>query len=111
MEMVLRLTPDSPIDDYLENYEYDTQFHYLLIKCAGNKLLMDLYRFLNPFLYINYVYSKQSQERLLAGIQEHEAILHALLSGSEERARAAVKTHLDNAKRVIVSILKIDHIL
>lgn len=110
-EMVRRLTPDSPIDDYLKNYEYDTQFHHLLIKCAGNKLLMDLYQFLNPFLYINYVYNKQSQERLFTGIQEHKAILNALLSGSQERAEAAIKTHLENSKRVIVSILKIDHIL
>ena len=64
LEIVHRLTPDSPLDDYLVNYEYDIGFHHLLIKCSGNKLLMDLYQFLNPFLYINYVYNKQSKERL-----------------------------------------------
>ncbi len=111
LHAVEQLNADSSIDEYLKNYQYDIEFHHLLIKCSGNKLLMDVYQFLNPFLYINYVYSKQSQERLLTGIQEHEEILRALLSGNEDRAREAVKIHLNNSKRVIVSILKIDHIL
>ena len=111
LEIVHRLTPDSPLDDYLVNYEYDIGFHHLLIKCSGNKLLMDLYQFLNPFLYINYVYNKQSKERLLTGIQEHQEIMEHLLNGNEEGARQALTTHLANSKRVIISILKIDHIL
>ena len=111
LEVVQKLTPDSPLDDYLKNYEYDIEFHHLLIKCSGNKLLMDVYQYLNPFLYINYVYSKQSQERLLTGIHEHGDILQALLDGDESRAKEAVKVHLANAKRVIISILKIEHIL
>ena len=111
LEIVHRLTPDSPLDDYLVNYEYDIGFHHLLIKCSGNKLLMDLYQFLNPFLYINYVYNKQSKERLLTGIQEHQEIMEHLLNGNEEEARQALTTHLANSKRVIISILKIDNIL
>ena len=111
LEIVHRLTPDSPLDDYLVNYEYDIGFHHLLIKCSGNQLLMDLYQFLNPFLYINYVYNKQSKERLLTGIQEHQEIMEHLLSGNEEGARQALTTHLANSKRVIISILKIDNIL
>lgn len=111
LEIVHRLTPDSPLDDYLVNYEYDIGFHHLLIKCSGNKLLMDLYQFLNPFLYINYVYNKQSKERLLTGIQEHQEIMEHLLNGNEEGARQALTTHLANSKRVIISILKIDNIL
>lgn len=111
LKIVQRLTPDSPIDDYLVNYEYDIGFHHLLIKCSGNKLLMDLYQFLNPFLYINYVYNKQSKERLLTGIQEHQEIMEHLLNGNEAGARQALTTHLSNSKRVIISILKIDNIL
>ena len=111
LEIVHRLTPDSPLDDYLVNYEYDIGFHHLLIKCSGNKLLMDLYQFLNPFLYINYVYNKQSKERLLTGIQEHQEIMEHLLNGNEEGARQSLTTHLANSKRVIISILKIDSIL
>lgn len=111
LTVVQSLMPESPLDDYLKNYEYDMEFHHLLIKCSGNKLLMDVYQYLNPFLYINYVYSKQSQERLLTGIHEHEEILRALLEGDEAKAREAVKVHLENSKRVIISILKIEHIL
>ena len=105
------LDGDSSLDDYLTNYRYDIEFHHLLIKCTGNKLLLDLYQFLNPFLYVNYVYSKQSKERLLTGIQEHQAILQALLNGDEEEARQALIRHLTNSKQVITSILKIEKIL
>ena len=105
------LDGDSSLDDYLTNYRYDIEFHHLLIKCTGNKLLLDLYQFLNPFLYVNYVYSKQSKEQLLTGIQEHQAILQALLNGDEEEARQALIRHLTNSKQVITSILKIEKIL
>ena len=105
------LDGDSSLDDYLTNYRYDIEFHHLLIKCTGNKLLLDLYQFLNPFLYVNYVYSKQSKERLLTGIQEHQAILQALLNGDEEEARQALIRHLTNSKQVITSILNIEKIL
>lgn len=111
LKAVERLDNNSSLDDYLNNYRYDTEFHHLIIKCTGNKLLMDLYQFLNPFLYINYVYSKQSKERLLAGIQEHELILQALLDGDEEQAKQSLITHLTNSKQVITSILKIEKIL
>lgn len=111
MRIVQRLGPDSTIDDYLINYEYDLGFHQMLMKCSGNQLLVDLYQHLDPFLYINYVYSKQSKERLLTGIREHEAVLHCLLEGNEEQARQALMTHLVNSKQVIISILKIDNIL
>lgn len=111
IKAVERLDGESSLDDYLTNYHYDTEFHHLLIKCTGNKLLMDLYQFLNPFLYVNYVYSKQSKERLLAGIREHELILQALLDGDEERAKQELVTHLTNSKQVITSILKIEKIL
>ena len=94
------LDGDSSLDDYLTNYRYDIEFHHLLIKCTGNKLLLDLYQFLNPFLYVNYVYSKQSKERLLTGIQEHQAILQALLNGDEEEARQALIRPPTNPKQL-----------
>ena len=111
LEVVQRLGPDDTIDDYLINYDYDMEFHQMLIKCAGNQLLVNLYEYLNPFLYVNYVFNKQSKERLLNGIQEHERLLRCLLEGDEEQARQALTTHLLNSKQVIISILKIDSIL
>ena len=105
------LDGSSSLDDYLTNYHYDMEFHHLIIKCTGNKLLLDLYQFLNPFLYVNYVYSKQSKERLLTGILEHKAIFQALLDGDEQGARTALTRHLTNSKQVITSILKIEKIL
>ena len=109
--VIMTLNTNEAMRLALVNYEYDIGFHHLLIKCSGNKLLMDLYQFLNPFLYINYVYNKQSKERLLTGIQEHQEIMEHLLNGNEEGARQSLTTHLANSKRVIISILKIDSIL
>lgn len=111
LEIVQLISDDSPIDEYINNYEYDIAFHQLLIKCTGNQRLLDIYQNLNPFLYVHYVYRKQSKERLLAGIREHETILNALMQGDVDAAQSAMTTHLLNAKQVIISILKIDSIL
>lgn len=111
LEAVQRLGPNATIDDYLLNYDFDIAFHQMLVKCAGNQLLVNLYQYLNPFLYVNYVYSKQSKERLLTGIREHKTILNCLLEGDEQRARQALTAHLSNSKQVIISILKIDQFL
>lgn len=110
LAVVKQLSADSTPDDYLKNYDYDIEFHNLLIKCAGNQMLVDMYKQINPFLYVNYVYSKQSQERLMTGIKEHESILDALLSADAKEAVERIKKHLHNSKQAIISILKIDHI-
>ena len=70
-------------------------------------MLMSVYNNLNPFQYINYVYDRQSYERLLAGVEEHKYILDALESGDPAQVKKCLAAHLDAAADSIITILKI----
>lgn len=111
LKIVTDLTPDSSIDDYLQNYSYDYKFHELLLKCSGNKKIIDIFHYINPFLYSNYIFRRQSKEKNIGGVKEHEAILNAILSEDEEAAKEAMRVHIYNARKAIELILKVDKIL
>ena len=111
LQSIRSLTPDSPVDVYLKNYDYDNKFHELLMKCSGNKKTIDMYHYINPFLYSHFIFRKQSKERDIDGVKEHEAILNAILSEDEEALREALRTHNRNSKKTIGHILKVDKIL
>lgn len=106
LNIIQHLTENSPIEEYLENYECDAEFHEMLVKCSCNRLLLTMYRNVNPFLYTNYVYERQSQSRLLDGVQEHMKILEALEAQDEELVKQRLREHLDMARQAILMILK-----
>lgn len=111
LKIVASLNSDSPVDDYLKNYNYDYVFHELYLKCSGNKKVVDMYHYINPFLYSNYIFRRQSREKDISGVKEHEAILNAILSEDEQSLKEALKVHIYNAKRAVGLILKVDKIL
>lgn len=111
LQIVADLSPDSPVDAYLQNYQYDYKFHELYLKCSGNKKIVDIFHYINPFLYSNYIFRRQSKEKDISGVKEHESILNAILSEDEEALKEALRIHIYNAKRAIGLILKVDKIL
>lgn len=96
---------------YLKNYEYDAQFHELYLKCTGSKLIVDIFRYINPYLYTNYIYRKQSREKDISGVREHEAILNAIKSEDEAALKEAVTIHQQNAKRAVGLILRVNKMI
>lgn len=106
-DMIANFPDEISFDDYIKNYDIDMKFHSMLLTCACNKMLLAAYNNLNPFQYINYVYDRQSKERLLAGADEHRQILSALASGNPDSVRTCLAAHLDSAADSIITILKI----
>lgn len=106
-ETIVNFPDDVSFDDYIKSYDIDMKFHSMLLTCACNKMLLSVYNNLNPFQYINYVYDRQSKERLLAGADEHRQILSALDKGDPDRVKACLAAHLDSAADSIITILKI----
>jgi DNA-binding GntR family transcriptional regulator len=111
LQIVADLTPDSSVDDYMQNYNYDFEFHELLLKCSGNKKIVDIFHYINPFLYSNYIFRRQSKEKDIVGVKEHEVILDAIFSEDEEALKEAFLVHINNAKRAVGLILKVYKIL
>ena len=111
LKIVTDMTPDSPVDVYMQNYNHDYKFHELLLKCSGNKKIVDMYHYINPFLYSNFIFRRQSNEKNIEGVKEHESILNAILSEDEGALRDALTVHNYNAKKTIDLILKVNNIL
>ena len=52
----------------------------------GNRKLVELYHSVNPFIYSNYIFRKQSKEKDLQEVEEHRKIIQAIFDEDEEEA-------------------------
>lgn len=111
LRIVTSAANSSPLDAYLQNYHMDQEFHELYLKCTGNKKILDLFRYIDPFLYSNYIFRKQSQKKDILGVTEHKNILNAILSENEEDLRQAVTVHNENAKQAVMLIFRVNQIM
>jgi DNA-binding GntR family transcriptional regulator len=91
-------------------YLADSDFHMLYLKCAGNQKAVEIYRSLNVHVYSNYIYGKQTHKKTIAGIDEHQQILNAIVSQDENALEKAIRLHIENARSTVYMILKMDSI-
>lgn len=98
------------VELFVKDYNYDYEFHRLYLKCSGNQKIVDMYHRINPFMYANYIFSQQSKEKDLAGLNEHKAILNAIIKGDEELLKESIITHMTNAVNSIRIIMKCERI-
>lgn len=110
-ELMKKYENENTAEKYMENYLQDFRFHELYLKCSGNKKLVELYHSVNPFIYSNYIFRKQSRKKDFAGIEEHQKIIEAIFDCDEARLRACLTEHIDNAVKAISMIIKIDKML
>lgn len=111
LEVIKRYADHNDVELFLENYMLDNEFHELYLKCSGNKKLVDMYQSINPFMYSNYIFKKQSSEKDISGVEEHREIIQAIFDKDEERLRHWLKIHNNNAVKSISVIMKIDRIM
>lgn len=111
LEVIKRYTDHNDVELFLENYMLDNEFHELYLMCSGNKKLVDMYHSINPFMYSNYIFKKQSSEKDISGVEEHREIIEAIFDKDEERLRHWLKIHNNNAVKSINTIMKIDRIM
>ena len=86
-EIMKKYENENTVEKYMENYIHDAKFHELYLKCSGNRKLVELYHSVNPFIYSNYIFRKQSKEKDFAGVEEHRKIIQAIFDEDEERLR------------------------
>lgn len=98
-------------NDYVKNYNYDYKFHELYLKSSGNSKVVELFKSTNPFIYSNYLFGRQSKEKDIAGVMEHRQILDAILNKDEELLRKNLRLHMENAKKAVCLILKVNQMI
>ena len=111
MRLITSEEYESSLDSYLENYRMDQEFHEMYLKCTGSKKILDIFYYIGPYLYTNYIFRKQSREKDISGVKEHEYILQAILNEDEEELKRVVTMHNKNAKRAVGLIIKVNQIL
>ena len=110
LEVVKEYADCNSVELFLENYTLDNEFHELYLKCSGNKKLVDMYHSINPFMYSNYIFKKQSNEKDISGVEEHQEIVKAILDEDEERLRHWLRVHNENAIKSVNTIMRTDRI-
>ena len=110
MDVIKQYADCNSVELFLENYTLDNEFHELYLKCSGNKKLVDMYHSINPFMYSNYIFKKQSNEKDISGVQEHQEIVQAILDGDEDRLCHWLRVHNENAIKSINTIMRTDRI-
>jgi len=85
---------------YQDSKDFD--FHFRIVAGSGNERLIqmltgDLYYLLRAYRYR----SSTKPGRAKAALKEHEAILAALKKHDPDKAEAAMRTHLRNARRFV----------
>lgn len=85
--------------------EADVRFHDMILKSSGNDRLVQLVNNLAEQMYryrLEYIKDSSYHERL---VREHEAIYNAIINCEEDKAAAAVVTHIDNQELTIIKHL------
>ncbi|MBP3371925.1 MAG: GntR family transcriptional regulator [Clostridia bacterium] len=97
----------SDMTQYYTAYKLDQEFHESYLRLSGNPKMVEIHQGLHSHAYATYLYGKQSRERTLEGVREHQRILEALLAGDEALAIERIRIHNQNCKDIIDLILKL----
>lgn len=81
------------------------------LKCSGNKKMVELYKSINPFLYSNFIFRKQSRHKDLEGVDEHKKILSAIQARDEPLLRSLLTEHINNAIKSITLLIRTENML
>ena len=92
-------------------YYLDSEFHQLYLVGSGNKKAIETFRNLNPFMYSTYTYIQQPHHRDKECVEEHKAIFDALLKQDIEALEIAIKTHIQNSRKTMQLIFKVNQII
>ncbi len=106
-----RYFTSNSADLFFTTYKYDNAFHELYLKCTGNQKLLDIYHHINPFMYCNYIFRRQSDEKNFAGVLEHRKIVDAILEEDEGMLKETLTVHIENAIKSIETITKIEKLI
>lgn len=93
-------------EQYVHEWGSWEDMHTAIISSLGNQLLTDVYSgLIDRILRIRNYYGKRlTRRRFYDVIQEHKAIIEAILNGRSEEAGEAMLRHLQNASVFLVGL-------
>jgi DNA-binding FadR family transcriptional regulator len=92
-------------------FSLDMEFHTLYLTASGNQKAVEVFQELQPFTYTTGTYVKQPHYRDCECVDEHQAILDAILASDEEALKTAVAAHLNNSRTALQLIFKVNQMV
>lgn len=89
--------------EYPQYVQLDARFHSLIVAIPGNTRLSELYQGLHWPIQLLLVLSKSEHQRARQTMDEHGAIVDALVARDVIKAQRVISTHLRNAKADLIS--------
>lgn len=86
--------------------DQDQAFHQLLWKLAGHRRLAQVLEGLLSQIRVYLAINTRAYEDLRSGVEDHQAIVEAIRSGSGELAAMRMAEHLQHASEVVVNYLQ-----
>ena len=88
-----------------ELVQADYHFHGTIIRASGNNVYINIYQTLRSFMHEEIKKTSMDDATSTAAIEEHQAIVDAIESRSEERTYEALKSHIDSTIQQLKSAL------
>ena len=86
-----------------EIIRWDEAFHKLIVRCSGNKTLIQLVSQIQELaLRFRYIYYEDFS-RFEGQPQEHKEIVDAIISGNAEKARIEADQHISRLKEFVIN--------
>lgn len=92
--------------DFTEIARQDIDFHEVIYLAAGNERLQQMLNNLQEQMYryrLEYIKEEQQRSKL---VQEHQEIAEAIQTRNVERAKSAIRLHIDNQEITISQKVK-----
>jgi len=82
----------------------NSQWHNLIMEAAGNLVIQGIVHRLNTPIHHLVFESFYRGERLRAAVQDHRAIVEAVMAGDAQAAEAAMRAHVINGLRYLSAL-------
>jgi DNA-binding GntR family transcriptional regulator len=100
--------PPAEDFDYATFFQHDIKFHDAIVAAAKNPMVNNMYALLALNIRIIRIYWGRAFSRAFASHQEHLKVLEALKERNYDKAKEALRSHIENTRDDMISILKGD---
>lgn len=94
----IEAAPPEPDGSFIE---LDESFHIALLRSSGNRALVDVLESINVRIRPVRTYDFLSEDRIVTSIEEHIAIVDALLAGQVGLAAERLRDHIGSSLEVV----------
>ena len=96
--LAIRAAPPAPDGSFIEQ---DEQFHLALLRASGNVALVDVLESVNVRIRPVRTYDFLSEDRIRTSIDEHLAIVEAVLDGRIAQAADLLREHIGASLEIV----------